>query len=92
MEWPGLVCRSRRKDLVDQGWNRRFTADEPRLSEAVESYKMLGLEVLVVPGALGEEQECRSCFDVPGLEDKCKTIYTRGKAEGGSGAIDELFD
>jgi hypothetical protein len=33
----------RRAELEEEGWTRQFTADEPRLSEAVEMYKLLGV-------------------------------------------------
>ena len=61
----------RHKNLIKDGWVRRFTADEPRLSEMKEFYESLGLKVRVEAGIPDESQECRSCFDVEGSE----TLY-----------------
>lgn len=60
-----------------EGWVRQFTADEPRLTEAVELYDSLGLEVHLEPVAPDEVTECQLCFAVDG--DRYKTIYTRPK-------------
>lgn len=61
--------------LVEQGWEKRFTVSEPRLSEAVELYESMGYEVLVLPATPEElnEAECDACHD----PDHVKTIYTR---------------
>ncbi len=67
---------SREEELGREGWERRFTADEPRLSEAVELYRSLGLEVHLEPVVPGEVDEaCQACFQVDG--HRYKTIYTR---------------
>jgi hypothetical protein len=64
--------------LAAQGWTKRFTADEPRLSEAVEEYQELGFDVLVEPMDPREMTgECTSCLKVS--FDRYKTIYTRRK-------------
>jgi hypothetical protein len=83
-----MVSKSRETELDKEGWSRQFTADEPRLSEAVELYKSLGFEVrleLVVPDENSEE--CAACLEV--MCSRYKTIYTR-PAEGGDseGALD----
>jgi len=67
---------SREEELKKEGWEKRFTADEPRLSEAVEQYKEIGFEVLLEPVDTSSE-ECTRCMTV--LSDRCKTIYTRPK-------------
>jgi hypothetical protein len=85
-------AQRRHKELVEQGWIRRFSAEEPRLSEMKEAYEVLGMQVLVEPGMLGEDEECRSCFDAEGFEDRYKTLYTRGEEKSGKRADDELFD
>jgi hypothetical protein len=71
-------------ELIREGWTRRFLANEPRLSEAVELYRSMGYEVHLEPlpvvdcrSADGESRECRACFK--GFEDHYKTIYTRPK-------------
>lgn len=67
---------SREMELGKAGWVRRFTAEEPRLSEAVEFYRALGFEVhleAVSPEELGEE--CGECFKA--VCGRYKIIYTR---------------
>lgn len=76
----------RHKELTEQGWVRRFTAEEPRLSEMKEFYESLGMEVLVESAIPDECQECTRCFEIEGIQDRCKTIYTREEgAAGGEG-------
>ena len=67
---------SRENDLKKEGWEKRFTIDEPRLSEAVAQYKEIGFEVLLEPVDASSE-ECISC--ITALSDRYKTIYTRMK-------------
>lgn len=62
-------------ELQRDGWEKRFSASEPRLSEARELYRSLGYEVLVldaVPLDLNEE-ECSACLN----QTEVKTLYTR---------------
>jgi hypothetical protein len=68
---------SRQQELENQGWVRQFTADEPRLSEAVEEYRALGFEVLLEPLDPQEMQEggCNRCLMAQC--DRYKVIYTR---------------
>lgn len=68
--------KRREEKLKWEGWTRRFTTDEPSLSEAVDLYKSLGYEVLLDPVSFDEANEmCKTCL----LADcsKYKTIYTR---------------
>jgi len=62
--------------LTAEGWVRQFSASEPRLSEAVASYRELGFEVRLEPVELRPpDGSCRSCLiDCP---DHVKVIYTR---------------
>ncbi|MEM3043600.1 MAG: hypothetical protein QXD84_08690 [Thermoplasmata archaeon] len=63
----------REAELAREGWVRRSTYDEPRLSEMVEMYRELGLEVrLEEPEA---EELCEACLR--GAKGSLKTIYTR---------------
>jgi len=72
-----MIESSRQKELEREGWVRQFTADEPRLSEAVELYESLGLEVHLEPVTPDESaEECQICFQEG---DGYKTIYTRPK-------------
>ncbi len=68
---------SREDELKKEGWEKRFTIDEPRLSEMVEQYKELGFEILLEPVDLSSE-ECTSCIAVD--PKRYKTIYTRQKS------------
>jgi len=47
--------------LVAAGWKRCFVADEPRLSEAVQTYEELGLEVRLLP-VPEDDGECSACI------------------------------
>ena len=86
---------SKREDeLITEGWTRRFVANEPRLSEALELYRSMGHEVHVEPlprvdrdSTDTESEECRACFD--GFEDQYKIIYTRPKRD--EGEEDDLW-
>jgi hypothetical protein len=82
----------RHSKLAEQGWVRRFTAEEPRLSEMKEFYESLGMEVLLEPGMPEDEEQCRSCFDAVGFSDNYKTIYTRAKDNPDKRPDKDLFD
>jgi hypothetical protein len=67
---------SREEELKREGWLKRFTIDEPRLSEAVEEYKELEFEVLLEP-VDPSSGECTECL---AASPECyRTIYTRPK-------------
>jgi hypothetical protein len=40
---------TRQDELARQGWQRKSTYDEPRLSEMADMYKDIGLEVHLEP-------------------------------------------
>jgi hypothetical protein len=68
--------KSRKAKLDKEGWVKRTTINEPKLSEIVGEYERLGFEVLLEPINLDECAECcRKCFgnDV----DKFRNIYVR---------------
>lgn len=67
---------SREEELKEEGWEKRFTIDEPRLSDMAEQYKELGFEVLLEPVDLSSE-ECTRCMAA--APQRYKTIYTRKK-------------
>lgn len=65
-------------ELEAQGWQRCFVADEPRLSEAVATYRELGFDVRLVPVPI-DDGACTECMKaVPG---QFRLIYTRRAAE-----------
>ena len=74
--------KDRISELENLGWERRTIIDEPRLSELVEMYKSLDLEVHQEPlthdiiQLLGED--CDFCFS--NKMDTYKIIFTRGLA------------
>jgi len=69
---------NREEELKKQGWEKRFTIDEPRLSEMVEQYKELGFEVLLEPVDTTSE-ECTTC--ITAFSERYRTIYTRRKSK-----------
>jgi hypothetical protein len=82
------AARTREDELVAQGWTRQFNTDEPRLTEAVEMYQQMGLEVHLEPVVIDPNSEaCQMCF-----EQDCgryKTIWTR--SQGDSRLDEDLF-
>ncbi len=69
---------TREEALKKEGWTKRFTTDEPRLSEAVDQYEEIGFEVLLEAVDTSSE-ECTSC--ITAFSDRYKTIYTRPREE-----------
>jgi hypothetical protein len=69
---------TREGELKKQGWEKRFTIDEPRLSEMVEEYNELGFEVLL-ESVDASSEDCTSCLTDPASSHRYKTIYTRRK-------------
>ncbi|MFQ5904950.1 MAG: hypothetical protein ACE5JA_00085 [bacterium] len=69
-----------RDKLLQRGWEKRFTASDPRLREAVELYESMGYEVLVLRATPEDlkEAECDACLG----SETLKTIYTRKSVEG----------
>jgi hypothetical protein len=76
----------RENELVQAGWEKRFIACEPRLSEMVEMYKEIGLKVHLEPLPTTEEMEaestktcadsgCTVCFDV--YRERYRIIFTK---------------
>jgi hypothetical protein len=66
-------------ELKRQGWERRATYDDPRLTEMVESYRELGFEVHLEPFHPDEESQCTECMRQDC--DRYKTIYTRKNSD-----------
>ena len=83
------TTRQRHEELLQEGWTRRFNAEEPRLSEMRQYYESLGFEVRVEPGMLGDEDDCKSCFSAEGFDDRYSTLYTRGEPRSTN---DDLFE
>ena len=64
--------------LIREGWEKRMTYDEPRLSEMTAIYKEIGLEVHLEPIDAANEDGCSGCMQKS--PDQFKTIYTREKS------------
>jgi hypothetical protein len=62
------------EEALAAGYKRAFVADEPRLSEAIETYRELGFEVITVPVSL-DAAECTACMHQ--APEKFQVIYTR---------------
>jgi len=78
MARPGATDRSAAQ-LEAQGFKRCFIADEPRLSEATQTYEELGLEVALAP-VEHDDAACTECMrQAPG---RFWVIYTRPRAQG----------
>jgi hypothetical protein len=78
------------EELSQQGWQRRFCAAEPRLSEMAALYEQTGYEVHLEPLAAVEapnqdRDECAGCMICfQGFEDRYQVLYTRPKVRGKS--------
>ncbi len=65
---------TKEEELVKEGWEKQSILSEPRLSEAVEMYEELELEVRVEPVDLEcMDEDCKECF----VGEDCMVIYTR---------------
>lgn len=68
---------SRTALLKAEGWERRTTACEPRLSELVELYESLDFEVRVEEFEAEAGYECLDCYRLePG---RYKIVFTRSR-------------
>mgnify|MGYP000848162943 FL=1 len=77
--------------LLADGWQFRFTGEEPRVGELKEFYEDMGLETLVLAGVIDDGSECRQCFDLKDVGHKYKTVYTRVIPGNVNRSDDELF-
>jgi hypothetical protein len=69
---------TRQEALSKLGWQRQATYDEPRLSEMVDMYREIGLEVRLEPFDPDEAPGCTECM--ASMPELYKTIYTRKKS------------
>lgn len=68
---------TKKSQLEQEGWERRFTIEEYRVNEYLELYESLDLEVRVEPVVPGEMEGCVECFKKDC--EKYRIIYTRPK-------------
>ncbi len=64
--------------LIHEGWEKKATYDDPRLTEMVETYEEIDLEVHLEPFNAENEDGCTGCMQQ--FPDQFKTIYTRQKS------------
>jgi hypothetical protein len=82
---------TREEELIRAGWEKRFIACEPRLSEMADMYREIGFEVLLEPLPTKEEieaQDCGTSCDEKGCTvcygadtTRYRIIFTRRKEE-----------
>lgn len=65
--------------LINQGWERRFIADNRMARDAVDSYRELGYEVRLEP--VDAEQLKDECSGCKALFSRFKAVYTRKMPE-----------
>jgi hypothetical protein len=63
--------------LINAGWQKKATYDDPRLTEMVKMYEEIGLDVHLEPFNAENENGCTGCMQQ--FPDQFKTIYTRQK-------------
>lgn len=68
---------SREEELRREGWEKRTTYDEPRLSELVEMYEEMGFEVRLEPFEPEDDSGCQECMKLD--KNRYKTIFVRKK-------------
>jgi len=87
-----LVKGGKEADLFAEGWIKKTTIGEPRLSEIVENYRQLGYEVHVVEHREESGDGCNTCFTA-GVEmgQVYGDVYIRKGSGGKKAADDELF-
>lgn len=61
--------------LLQRGWTKQSTHDEPRLSDVIEAYAEMGMEIHLEPFNPDEEKGCTECMRMS--PERYKTIYTR---------------
>ena len=86
-----LLSVEEHERLLNDGWRYRFSGLEPRVSEMKEFYEDMGLETLVRPGSVEAASDCSSCMTSDDIQQKLRTVYTRGVAENLNRADDDLF-
>ncbi len=79
---------TREEQLIRDGWEKRFIACEPRLTEMADMYREIGFEVLLEPLPPKEEtadtdcdscdeKGCTVCYDAD--TERYRVIYTKRK-------------
>lgn len=82
-----VIGSAHEAELRAQGWIKKTTIGEPRLSEIVENYRNMGFEVYVVEHpADPSDDHCNTCYSADAEVGKMYgDIYVR-RGAGGTGA------
>jgi hypothetical protein len=70
-----MHASSREEQLLAEGWKKQSTLGEPRLSEAVQTYREIGFEVILVTFDPEQESSCTICMQ--NTPEKYQTVFTR---------------
>jgi hypothetical protein len=70
---------TREEKLISDGWKKRSSLDEPRLSEMVTTYEAVGFEVRIEPLDPKPENGCIDCMRAS--PETYGTIFTRKKGK-----------
>jgi hypothetical protein len=65
-------------DLIRNGWKKRAIYDDPRLTEMMELYEKIGLEVHLEPIHHKNKDGCAICMQQH--PDRFRIVYTRKKS------------
>jgi hypothetical protein len=76
--------------LLRDGWEKKTTLGEPRLTELAENYRSLGWEVHV-ERYTADGQSCNTCFDAGDELGQIHGVIYARKAQGRAQPEDELF-
>ena len=68
---------TREETLLQSGWEKKGTYNEPRLTELVELYREIGFEVLAEQAIFSKIKGCSECMK-PDMS-RFKTVYARKK-------------
>jgi hypothetical protein len=79
------MSMAERKRLIEEGWEERIIACEPKLSELADLYREIGFEVRIEPlpekwedeADVCDSKNCRECYELD--REKYRIIYTRPK-------------
>lgn len=68
-----------RKEIEQEGWEKRGVYDEPRLSEIVNMYEEAGFDVITVDFNAELDNVCSVCFEGALDPAKYKVVFTKKK-------------
>ena len=66
-----------REELIAQGWERRFTTDSKRVTEYLDQYRQLGLDVIAIQASPDELDGVCGTEYYEEIKKLYRTIYTK---------------